>query len=270
MHISVPSVSLCWAKLGSLLVLLFKKTSIREFVVFFQWVHQCPHDSFGPEGDEGAGFAGATKGEWRGFATEMQWRWMEECRLALRGCLFIWSWLGAVEKMPHQFSFGTIITNIFRWRKWGEKGDGVQEQRKKECVFCCSGEEELCGETTFQTVSFLTGRADKSPLKSWMLVSNGYSDFSFLSPFRISSVSTMERRVSCLKKKSKSSWSCGRLVSLEMQSLTLTCQKLPIGGAVFCSGCLTAHCKLHPCPHVLGCCIPGFSSEITKILQIFW
>lgn len=82
---------------------LQKKISIKGFVVFFQWFHQCPHDSFGPERDQGAGFAGATEGEWREFAPEMQWRWMEECRLALWGCFFTWSWLGAVEKMAHQF-----------------------------------------------------------------------------------------------------------------------------------------------------------------------
>lgn len=48
-------------------------------------------------------------------------------------------------------------------------------------------------------------------------------------------MNTMERRVSCLKRKSKSSWSYGRSVPLELKSLALACPEMLLGGATFCS-----------------------------------
>lgn len=45
--------------------------------------------------------------------------------------------------MPHQFSFGTIITNIFRWRKWGKKEMGVRSNRERN-VFSVVVERKSC------------------------------------------------------------------------------------------------------------------------------
>lgn len=92
-------------------------------------------------------------------------------------------------------------------------------------------------EMVFPGVGFLVGRAGKlliqnrakSPFmkicfEGWLRIFS-----SLVAPSRISSVNTMERRASCLKKKSKSSWSYGRSVSLGLQS-----PELLVGGATFC------------------------------------
>lgn len=84
------------------------------------------------------------------------------------------------------------------------------------------------------SMCFLVGRSGKflERIARNLPLNHKNQDFSPVSQSRISSVNTMERRVSCLKRKSRNSWSCDRFgfQSLACPGSLLGDATFPLGG----------------------------------------